>query len=576
MMHFHKSAALAVLATVLLAGFALAQGGSNLPPSLGGALGNPGSTRKEMRPPEPKPEPKVVLPLEPRVVIPLEPPKLSEGATFILKKVAIEGATSVPVADLARLADPYLGKQVGTGELEELRQQLNAAYLQRGYINSGAVLPDQQVADGTVTFRVIEGRVADYRVEGLKHLRPGYVRDRLALGAGPPLNINVLSDRLRILLQDVNIARLNIDIEPGSTLGDAALIAKVDETPRWSFAATVANNSPPSVGSIRGEINATARSLTGHGDVASLTYGRTEGVNDGSASWAVPITKWDTILSFRYDHNSALVTEDIYHDLSITSRTQTARVAIAQPVYRTGAQTLTLGLGFERRSSKNFLLDTPFSFSVGEIDGVSRTYVLRAFADWLARGPKSVLALRATMSFGLPVFDATHSPQRPKADFQALLLQGQYVRRVHKRSELVLRGAVQLADAPLYSFEQFAIGGLETVRGYRTNALVRDNGAIGSAEIRVPVADLPLPLPKRTEQGVLQVVPFADFGNGWNTHRETARPQHIGSYGIGLRWEVPSRLLAQIYYAHAYRPLHRGSERDLQDSGVHFSVSGLF
>jgi len=46
---------------------------------------------------------------------------------------------------------------------------------------------------------------------------------------------------------------------------------------------------------------------------------------------------------------------------------------------------------------------------------------------------------------------------------------------------------VQLASAPLLPLEQIAVGGRYSVRGYRENQLVRDNGVIGSVEARVPV-----------------------------------------------------------------------------------------
>ena len=52
-------------------------------------------------------------------------------------------------------------------------------YVERGYLNSGAVIPDQRVEDGVVRIQIIEGRLSEVEVTGDTHLSAGYVQDRL-------------------------------------------------------------------------------------------------------------------------------------------------------------------------------------------------------------------------------------------------------------------------------------------------------------------------------------------------------------------------------------------------------------
>ena len=68
---------------------------------------------------------------------------------------------------------------VSVGELEQLRQAISRYYVDRGYINSGALLPDDFYRDGIVHFRIVEGRVDQVRLQGLGRLRPSYVEERL-------------------------------------------------------------------------------------------------------------------------------------------------------------------------------------------------------------------------------------------------------------------------------------------------------------------------------------------------------------------------------------------------------------
>ena len=107
----------------------------------------------------------------------------------------------------------------------------------------------------------------------------------------------------------------------------------------------------------------------------------------------------------------------------------------------------------------------------------------------------------------------------------------------------VLRSSVQLANQPLLSLEQFTLGGLFSVRGYRQNLLLTDNGVFASAEVRLPI------LRVNEINGVLQIVPFVDFGVGWN-HQDnliaTPNPNSLVSVGLGLNWQMQNNLSARL------------------------------
>ena len=136
--------------------------------------------------------------------------------------------------------------------------------------------------------------------------------------------------------------------------------------------------------------------------------------------------------------------------------------------------------------------------------------------------------------------------------------------------QLVFRTDAQLAQDPLLSLEQFSVGGHATVRGYRENELVRDNGVVSSLELRVPlwtdVAGRP---------GV-QLCPFFDWGNSWNTDRPEAEPQTLMSAGVGLRFALTNHLEGQIYWGEELRKVADPPDRDLQDTGVHFQLALIY
>ncbi|CAH2600054.1 exported protein of unknown function [Rhodovastum atsumiense] len=304
-----------------------------LPACLAILLGAPAGMPRAADAPQPR-RPAFVLP----VVPPAAPgPTRPMGPGFMLRRVEVTDNTVLPDSVITDLTTPFVGHAIDAAGLEELRTRLTMAYVERGYINSGAVLPDQEIRDGVVTYRVIEGRVTDIEVTGTRWLSPRYVRNRLA-NITPPLNIHNLEAHVQFLLQDPVIQRMNVELVPGLAPGEARLVAEVTERPLLSLGASVSNDTPPNVGSLHGQLNATLRSLTGWGDALDLYYGRTGGMNEGSVAWALPLTEGGTTFSVRWDYNGAGVVSEPFQDLNIDSTTQTVGVAVSVPLYRSVAR----------------------------------------------------------------------------------------------------------------------------------------------------------------------------------------------------------------------------------------------
>ena len=121
----------------------------------------------------------------------------------------------------------------------------------------------------------------------------------------------------------------------------------------------------------------------------------------------------------------------------------------------------------------------------------------------------------------------------PDGQFFAWLGQFQWTRRLTDWDlQSIFRLDVQLSSQPLLPLEQIAVGGRYSVRGYRENQLVRDNGLIVSLESRLPIVR------NKPWADFVQLAPFVDFGRAWNTKLPTPDPKMMVSIGIGLRWAI--------------------------------------
>jgi hemolysin activation/secretion protein len=507
------------------------------------------------------------------------PPSPAPAATnlpnqplFVLRGVTVVGTTVLDKAAIDQVIAPYLEHPVGLRDLEEIRRRLTLLYVDRGYINSGVVLPDQNVTDGVLTLRAVEGRVTDIDLTGNRHYRTSYLTDRLERGVSVPFNVNDLGREQQILLEEPFLDRLNLNVLPGLVPGEARLTGDVTERFPYGLNLQIANSQSPTVGEVRGQIQATAGNILGIGDLLAVQYGRSQGLNDGAVSYSFPIASDDTRVTLRYDVNDSLVITEPVRQLNITNQYQSVSVGLSRPFWRTPEQNLTLGLALEWRQNRTFLGNEPISFVAGGDNGHTNVTAARFWQSWLDQNAERVVALRSTFSVGIDALGATVTDVKPTGQFFTWLGQAQYVRLIWRDWEILARGSLQLSSAPLFPIEQFVLGGMSTVRGYREYLTATDNAVQSTLELRVPVGRVPFPrLSKDATDGTVQLAPFIDHGAGWNTGRATPPYSNLSSIGLGLRWLVGSGVIAEIYYGQGFRRIDVGNS--LEDKGVHFRVS---
>jgi len=530
-----------------------------LPPVQPSAPPPPGLTA-----PVPAPPSEAVLPLR-------------QGPRFVLRDVNIIGNTVLDQASIHDVLAPYIGKPVSSADLEEIRRQFTLLYINRGYINSGAIIPDQNVVNGVVTFRFVEGRVTGIEVSGTEHFNPEYFRSRLERGIEPPFNVNNLAQEQQILLQNPFVRRLNLELLPGLEPGEGRLHADVLEASRYRLSAQIADDQSPTVGAVRGQLQGSVANILGFSDVLTAQYGRSQGLNDGYVAYSVPVASDDTTVSLRYDRNGTIVVTPALTQLNITSSFASVGIGLSRPMYRTPEAAFVLGASLERREQQTFLLGMPFPITPGaEPNGVTRVTPFRIYQDWLDRDAEHAFAARSTFSFGLQSLGATVTssppPGTPTGKYFSWLGQIQYVRRIFADWEILVRSDLQLAHRPLFQMEQIAFGGLGSVRGYRTYLTITDDGFLGSGELRIPVGRLRLPyLADTDEAGTVQIVPFYDYARAWNTDRSTPYPQQISGVGAGVRWYIGSGLTAEFYYGKALRHVPVGTS--IEDRGLYFRIT---
>lgn len=485
------------------------------------------------------------------------------------------------------------GEPISFSKLLQIAADVATTYHEKGYKTSGAIvyIPKKTQKDrkGKVEIRVIEGKLTRIDISLLNSQKKGrlekYLRSRLGVKSSEPLNVNRLLENLKLLQLDPLVKTISATITPETIRGNSKL--KIEYSSADSFKPQIGlnNGRSPSVGSFVREVAIQQNNLLGLGDSLRLGYSNSDGSDGINVGYSLPINPKNGTLSFLYSGSNSDVIEPPFNDLDrdgnspdIESESRSYEVSLRQPIIRAidknnNFKEFSLGLTASYRSSQSFLLDTPFPLSPGaEDDGRTGIAALRFSQEFLQQNSQEVIGLRSQFNLGINAFNSTINQDIPGVEsipdsrFFSWQGQAQYVRQIAPNSLFLIRGNAQLADQTLVSSEQFAVGGLGNVRGYRQDQLLTDNGIFVSAEVQLPIAR------NIAGNGVLQLIPFVDYGTTWNSSgKSNPENQTLSSIGMGLQLLQGNNFRARIDWG---IPLVSVNSRNItwQENGLYFTL----
>lgn len=532
----------------------------------------------------PKPKPEPLPPLEELLQPPTSTSPAPSSAPDLLpekitvKRFEITGSTIFSQRQLDKIVAPYTNRVLDATEIFQVVAAITNLYIQRGYITSGALIPPQTIQNGIVKIQIVEGTLEAINVTGTRRLNPDYIRNRIP--KTKPLNQKRLLKALQLLKLNPLIKKIDTELIAGSNLDTTVLNVRVQEAKTFSTQISADNGRSPTVGTFRRGIQLNEANLLGLGDGLSLGYSNTDGSNSIDVSYSLPINSRNGSISFNYGFSNNSVIEKPFNALDIIGNYRYYQLTLLQPIIETPNRQLLVGLSATRNESdisSNVLKNIGYPLSVlspgANDEGNTRISTINLFQQWTNRSSREVFAARSQFNLGIGAFDATiNSGGEPDSRFFSWIGQVQWVRQVAPDTLLLVRSNFQLADRRLVPQEQFGVGGIDSVRGYREDVLLGDNALFASAEIRLPIYRNP-------EQNLLlQLTPFVDFGTVWDSgsknliERKLSNSDTLASVGLGLRLQLSDRLTARFDWGIPLVDID-SRERTWQEKGLYFSFT---
>ena len=473
---------------------------------------------------------------------------------FVLRHISITGAAALPPARLAESYKAFVGKKVSQADLAAITAAVGDIYGEAGFHLTRAVIPPQDIQNGRIELRVIEGSITELSLKGDGAERFGARPLLEAVLTERPSRFSTLERQLLLInsLPGVRIDDTALE-EIGTGSGHFRLIVSLKT---WNIFTSVGvdNLGSSSVGPWQSYGTAAFNSYfvpgdslvvnlsTAPGDPRQLAFGRisyeapvgTDGARIGASGFYSEVRPGD----FRRLFNDTIKTDWFE-----------VRGSLVPVQSQKSSLTLTAAAGF----SNVYENDVFGPIYADHIRTVSLTSDYRLQDSF---GGTNYLTVNYRQ--GLDIFGASQSNDfytshdGASPSFSVLNFWFTRYQTLSDAWSVKLATAGQTASGPLFTSQQFYLGGLAFGRGYGSAEISGDNGIAGTAELRFD---------QKTSYQYLngyQLYGFIDAGLAWNDGYRPSDGLSLTSAGAGIRLFLTEGLQADIEVAAplSYRALN--------------------
>jgi hemolysin activation/secretion protein len=506
----------------------------------------------------------------PRLPSPQFAPPEGQGdpkSLFVLRRVSITGAVAIPQDRLVTTYQPYIGKNVSQADLAAIAAAVSDVYRAAGFHLSRAIVPPQDIQSGQLRIQVIEGNITELALKGDGVEQFG-VRPMLdAVLTERPSRLATLERQLLLIngRPGVRIEQTAIE-EIGTASGDFRLILSLKT---WHLFTSFGldNLGSSSVGPWQSYGTAAFNSYLAPGDSLVLNLSTTPGdprqLAFGRLSYEVPVGT-DGARIGASGYYSEVWPGDYRHLYSDNIKTESFEIrgSIVPLQSQKSSLTLTAAAAFTNANEN----DVFGPIYADRIRAASLTSDYRLQDNF---GGTNYLTVNYRQ--GLDILGASHrdddylSRAGASGKFSALSFWFTRYQTLSDAWSLKLAAASQTASGPLFTSQQFYLGGIAFGRGYGSAEISGDNGLAGSAELRFD---------QKTGLRYLsgyQIYGFVDSGVAWNDGYRLSDGLSLTSAGGGVRFFLADGLQADIGAA---APLtYRAPDNPTRGARVLFSLT---
>ncbi len=428
----------------------------------------------------------------PKVQKPIEQKKPVDGEqTVQIKNFLFSGNKLLTEQELQSVVAKWKNRTLTFDDLQNVIADIQEYYSSKNRIVK-ALLPEQEIKDGIVSIKIVEGVLGDVVVEQ-KSQKPRMAAETVKKyfkGEKDSVYIDTKDLQRKIFILN-DLAGVNAigTYEQGKKEGESNFKVTVEDTPFFKGELAAANFGSKSTGSNQAIANVSFNNISGIGDLFSVNGIKSSGSDYVQGSYAVPILYDGLKLAL----NASKLDYQTLSSFSSTNQSKgdakTYSANFTYPVYRTDRASVNAKVGYETKDYLNTNVLTAATISDYKIDNM-----IAGLNGFLYNNDQSSISYNANVTFGrLKINDAAqetsdNTSAKTKGSFEKLafnISRNQTLPDL-KNTNWLISVDGQTANKNLNSSEQMSLGGPYAVRAYPTGQGSGSQGVILKTELQYP------------------------------------------------------------------------------------------
>ncbi|WP_419533510.1 ShlB/FhaC/HecB family hemolysin secretion/activation protein [Endozoicomonas sp.] len=303
--------------------------------------------------------------------------EVTGGPTFILRGIRFTKSAHLTQEELQNIVQPALGEEIDYNGLQKILGTINQLYRQKNIYTAVAVFPEQQVSDGVVIIRLVEGSIGEIVFEGNKYTEDGYFREWIDYDNQlASIDIEALEKDI-LFYNRIHNQRLQAELRAGKAFGLTDIVINVPEPGRDSLELYLDNYGYESSGEAQLSALYQRNQLFRPSDKA-MAYGLvSSGLKSFVSSYSTVVGTDGLRLGGSLQFTNATVTSGDFKDLGYTGDTLRLGLEGSYLVYSDADLWVNLVAAISNSSSKNSVTGGDLS------DYQTGRYQLGAELSWL-------------------------------------------------------------------------------------------------------------------------------------------------------------------------------------------------
>ena len=398
--------------------------------------------------------------------------------TFYVDKIEVKGILLAENNEMiSKIVLAYEKKNLTFTELKDIRSEVDDFYKAKGDLFVKVIIPEQDIAQGVFTLRVVKAKINKVTVVGNQYYSSKFIKNNFSLKEGDYLDYHKMIKSLT-LLNEFSDLKVKASPKKGKEFGTTDIQLQVEDENPFHLSIVLDNLGSKDTAKNRVSTSLFYGNLLLDADEINLNY--TLGFSNNLAledtkllqtGYGFVVGNYHTKMNVAALFANYIALGD-FSVLNLEGDTKIYTLSITQPLSRSTKNQIDISLDYENKIIKNYILNA--------LSSEDKLNEFTLSTTWRYTDIYNSLSSKVGLSYGGSADTAVSARANQDKSYSRLNFEEFYSRYINDTNNFLFSIKGQYSSNLLPIVDMYSIGGMDTIRGYEPSQQIGDSGFVSS------------------------------------------------------------------------------------------------